>query len=180
MPDHKLVGRLQGGDPEAVRQLYDRFGRAIFAVGYKALGDRSLAEEVVQLTFLKAWRAGTRFDPSRELAPWLYTIARRTAIDLYRREARHAAPEPEVDVEPDLAALPPSFEDLWEVWEVRSAIDRLPDAERHVIEAMHYHGHTMQEIAEQLAIPLGTVKSRTHRAYGRLAAVLGHIREASA
>ena len=60
MIDAKVVRRFQRGDPDAVRQLYEGFGRAIFAVGYKALGDRALAEEVVQLTFLKAWQAADR------------------------------------------------------------------------------------------------------------------------
>jgi RNA polymerase sigma-70 factor, ECF subfamily len=174
--EERLVARLRGSDPEAVHVLYQRFGPAIFTVGYKALGDRNLAEEVVQLTFLKAWQAADTFDPARPLAPWLYSIARRTAIDLFRREARHAAPDHEIDI----AALPPSFEELWEVWEVRSAVDRLPDAERQVVEAMHYRDLTLQETADELGIPLGTVKSRSHRAHGRLAALLGHVREVSA
>lgn len=169
---------MGAGDPDAVRQLYELFARPIFSVGYRALGDRSLAEEVVQLTFLKAWQAADRFDPERQLAPWLYAIARRTAIDVYRREVRHKTPlhQPE----PELAALPPSFEDLWEIWQVRTAIDGLPTHERDVIEAVHYHGRSMQEAAERLEIPVGTVKSRAHRAYVRLAAALDHIREVSA
>ncbi|MPY95055.1 MAG: sigma-70 family RNA polymerase sigma factor [Acidimicrobiia bacterium] len=176
MTDERLVARFRAGDTDAVRRLYEQFGRAVFTVGYKALGDRSLAEEVVQLTFLKAWQAADRFDPSQELAPWLYTIARRTAIDLFRREARHAPAEGEVDI----VALPPSFEDLWEVWAVRSAIDRLPEAERQVVASMHYEGRTMQETAVELGVPLGTVKSRSHRAHLRLAALLDHVRRASA
>ena len=176
MIDAKVVRRFQRGDADAVRQLNEKFGRAIFAVGYKALGDRALAEEVVQLTFLKAWQAADRYDGSENVAPWLYTIARRTAIDLYRREARHAPTDGEID----LVALPPSIEDLWEMWEVRSAVDSLPEGERAVIEATHYLGKTMEETAEQLDIPLGTVKSRSHRAHGRLAKLLHHVREATA
>jgi RNA polymerase sigma factor (sigma-70 family) len=176
MGDQRLVERFRGGDAEAVRQLYARFARPVFTVGYKALGDRSLAEEVVQLTFLKAWQAAERFDASQELAPWLYTIARRTAIDLFRREARHVSTELDVDI----VALPPSFEDLWEVWAVRAAIDRLPEPERDVVKAVHYGGRTMQEAASELGVPVGTVKSRSHRAHGRLASLLGYVREASA
>lgn len=176
MTDDRLVERFRGGDADAVRQLYARFGRPVFTVGYKALGDRSLAEEVVQLTFLKAWQAADRFDADQELAPWLYTIARRTAIDLFRREARHVSTELDVDI----VALPPSFEDLWEVWEVRAAVDRLPDVERDVVNAVHYGGRTLQEAASELGVPVGTVKSRSHRAHGRLASLLGHVREVSA
>jgi RNA polymerase sigma-70 factor (ECF subfamily) len=80
----------------------------------------------------------------------------------------------------DIAVLPPSFEDLWELWAVRSAVDRLPEAERRVVESLHYGGRTMQETAAELGVPLGTVKSRSHRAHGRLAALLGHLRRVSA
>lgn len=176
MRDPQLVERFRSGDADAVRQLYERFGRAVFTVGYKALGDRSLAEEVVQLTFTKAWRAAERFDPTVELAPWLYAIARRAAIDVFRRESRHVA----TSLDTDIAALPPSFEDLWDAWEVRSAVDRLPAAERDVIEALHYGDKTMTETAAQLGVPVGTVKSRSHRAHLRLVSLLGHVREVSA
>ena len=178
MSDQKLIEQVAAGDTDAIRRLYERFGRPVFSVGYRALGERSLAEDVVQLTFLKVWQSAHRFDPSRDVAPWLYTIARRTAIDVYRREARHFEAPPEL--EPELAALPKTFEDLWEIWEVRHALDVLPDHEKVVIEALHYRGWTMQETADRLEMPLGTVKSRAHRAHSRLAAALGHLKEVSA
>jgi RNA polymerase sigma-70 factor, ECF subfamily len=176
MVDQRLAERFHRGEPDAVRALYECFGRPVFTVAYRSLADRSLAEEVVQLTFLKAWRAADRFDPSHELAPWLYAIARRTAIDVYRRESRHAT-SPD---EPEIAVLPPSFEDLWELWEVRAAVDRLPEVERQVLEATHYGAKTMQETADDLGLPVGTVKSRSHRAHARLATLLAHVREVSA
>ncbi len=104
----------------------------MFAVAYKALGDRSLAEEAVQLTFLKTWQAAERLEPDTEIGGWLYTITRRTAIDLYRRESRHTT----VSLDAEIVALPTTFEDLWQVWEVRSMIDRLPDGERAVVESL--------------------------------------------
>ena len=89
--DPDELQRFRSGDPEAVRAVYREYGRLVFAVAYKALGSRDLAEEATQQTFVKAWRAAASFDPARELGPWLATIARRTAIDLHRREARRAA-----------------------------------------------------------------------------------------
>ncbi len=79
-----------------------------------------------------------------------------------------------------MAVLPPSFESLWEVWEVRSALDELPKEERAVIEATFYRQLTHSETAEELGIPIGTVKSRSHRAFQRLAGVLSHLGEESA
>ncbi len=176
MASDRTLKRFRAGDPGAVRELYDEYGRAVFVVAMRALGDRSLAEEVVQQTFLKAWRASSSFDASRSIGPWLYAIARRAAIDAYRRERRHRG----VDAEPEIVALPASFEDTWAAWEVRLALDRLPEEERQVLRATHYAGLTHAEAAAALEIPLGTVKSRAHRAYRRLAGMLSHLEEASA
>ncbi len=173
----RLMTRFRRGDPEAVRVLYQRYGRAVFTVALRSLGDRSLAEEAVQQTFVNAWQASSRFDPERDPAPWLYSIVRRVAVDVYRRERRHR--EGRTD-ETDMAVLPPSFEGLWELWEVRSAVDELPPAERDVIEATFYRDLSHSETAELLDIPVGTVKSRSHRAYQRLAGLLEHLGEESA
>ena len=94
-----------------------------------------MAEEAVQQTFLQAWRAASRFDPERPLDPWLYAIARRVAVDLYRRERKHRA-DPMED-EPEIVALPTTFEHTWEVWEVRVALDRLPPDEREVVKTIY-------------------------------------------
>ena len=176
-PNARVMRRFRDGDPGAVRDLYQRYGRAIFTVAYRALGDRGLAEEAVQQTFLKAWRAAAGFDPQRDPAPWLYTIARRVAVDLYRRERRHQSADTE-DFE--VAVLPQSFEGTWEAWEVRSALDRVPIEEKEVLHATHFLGLTHEETAERLGIPVGTVKSRTHRGHRRLARLLSHLREATA
>ena len=168
--------RFRSGDPDAVRELYDAYGRSVFSVAYQALGDRGLAEEAVQQTFLQAWRAAGRFDPNREPGPWLYAIARRVAVDLYRRERRHLT----ADEEPEVALLPLSFEATWETWEVRLALDQVPEDEQAILRATHYLGFTQEETAERLGIPIGTVKSRSHRAHRRLAELLSHLKEVSA
>lgn len=171
------MNRFQRGDPDAVRVLYLRYSRPIFAVALRSLGDRMLAEEAVQQTFVNAWRAAARFDPARDPGPWLYAIARRASVDIYRRERRHRENRRE---ETDMAVLPPSFEGLWEMWEVRSALDDLPEEEKAVIEATFYRQLSHREAAEALGIPVGTVKSRSHRAFRRLAGLLDHLGEESA
>ncbi|MBV9196842.1 MAG: sigma-70 family RNA polymerase sigma factor [Solirubrobacterales bacterium] len=67
--------------------MYRVYGSLVYAVEFRVLGDRGLCEEATQQTFLRGWRAAASFDASRELRPWLAMIARRVAIDLYRREA---------------------------------------------------------------------------------------------
>ena len=127
---------------------------------------------MVQGTFVKAWRAADTFNPDRELGPWLYTIARRQAIDTLRRERRIEPAETEVV---DVVELPPSLESAWEAWEVRLAVDRLPDDEREVVRLAWFIGLSHPEIAEQLDVPIGTVKSRSHRAHRRLSSLLAHV-----
>jgi RNA polymerase sigma-70 factor (ECF subfamily) len=146
-------------------------------VAFGSLGERGLAEEAVQQTFLQAWRGAGRFDPNRDPAPWLYAIARRVAVDIYRRERRHHDTDGH---DAEVAILSPSFEGTWEAWEVRSALDELTDDERDIMRATHYLGLTHEETAERLGIPVGTVKSRSYRAHKRLAGLLAHLREASA
>ena len=174
--NRRLMARFRDGDPDAVRELYQSFSRPVFTVAYRALGDRGLAEEAVQHTFLQAWRAAHRFDPQRPPGPWLYSIARRVAVDLYRRERRHESGRDELEV----AVLPPSFEGMWEAWEVRCALERVSADERAVLHATHYLGLTHEETAERLGVPVGTVKSRSYRAHRRMAGLLAHLNEATA
>lgn len=162
-----------------MRSIYRSYGGLVYAVAYKVLGERGLAEEATQQAFLKAWRAAQGFDDRRELGPWLAAIARRVAIDLYRREALRAA-DPLDSVpssEPSLISSPESAEAISDVWEVRRAVARLPADEQEVIRLKHFDGMTHVDIAERLGVAVGTVKSRSFRAHKRLVALLGHLRE---
>ena len=179
MQEGDLRARFRDGDPDAVRSVYRSHGRLVYAVAYKVLGDRGLAEEAVQQTFVKAWRAAQSFDESRELGPWLAAIARRVAIDLYRREAVRAA-DPIDSLPagaPALVATPESAEAIYDVWEVRQAVAQLPPDEQEVVRLQHLDGFTHTQIADRLGVAVGTVKSRSFRAHKRLATMLGHLRE---
>ena len=179
MQEGELRARFRQGDPDAVRSVYRSHGRLVYAVAYKVLGDRGLAEDATQQTFVKAWRAAQSFDESRELGPWLAAIARRVAIDIYRREAlRTADPIDSVAAgDPALVSTPQSAEAIYDVWEVRQAVAQLPPDEQEVVRLQHLDGFTHAQIAEQLAVAVGTVKSRSFRAHKRLATMLGHLRE---
>jgi RNA polymerase sigma-70 factor (ECF subfamily) len=175
------LARFRSGDPDAVRAVYREFGRLVFAVAYRALGSRELAEEATQDTFAKAWRAAATFDADRDLGPWLATIARRAAVDLHRRESVRAAGRLD-SVAPDhpsVVHLPPGIEQAYDVWAVRQAIEALPADEREVVRLQHLEELSQAEVADRLGVPVGTVKSRSFRAHRRLAAGLGHLREVS-
>jgi RNA polymerase sigma factor (sigma-70 family) len=176
--DARVRARFQQGDPDAVRSVYEAYGRLVYAVAYRVLGQASLCEEATQQTFVKAWRSAASVDADRELDPWLATIARRVAIDIYRREA-HRAARPLDSIAPDDPALtcdPASVEDYYAMWEVRRAVSELPQDEREIVRLQHFEGLTHVQIAERLGMPVGTVKSRSFRAHQRLAAGLGHLR----
>ena len=173
------IDGFRRGDSDAVRQVYREYGRLVYAVARNMLASKELAEEATQQTFVKAWQAATSFDSSRALGPWLTTIARRTCIDLHRREARRSAVSID-DVpgaHPALVTAGPDLDQGYDAWAVRQAIDELPDDERAVVRLQHVEGLSHVEIADQLGVPVGTVKSRSFRAHRRLAAALGHLRE---
>jgi RNA polymerase sigma factor (sigma-70 family) len=174
-----VSAQFREGDPDAVRAVYRSYGRLVFSVAYRILGNRGLAEEATQQAFLKAWRAAGSFDPDRELGPWLASIARRTAIDVSRREAVRAA-DPLETVAPGESALittPESAEAVYDVWAVREAVAQLPADEQEIVRLQHFDGLTHAEIGQQLGLPVGTVKSRSFRAHKKLATLLGHLRE---
>lgn len=172
------IAGFRAGDADGVRAVYRAYGRLVYAVALRTLGDRGLAEEATQQAFVKAWQAAASFDPGRELGPWLGTIARRTAIDLHRRESRRAAAPLEAvpPAHPATVVGPPAVERASDVWEVRQAVDDLPPDEREVVRLQHLEQLTHGEVAARLGIPVGTVKSRSFRAHRRLAERLGHLR----
>ncbi len=177
--DPAVVERFRSGDEGAVRQVYRAYSGMVHSIARRVLHDQGLADEATQQTFLQAWRSASTFEGGREPGPWLATIARRVAIDIYRREQRRPASRLD-DVHPGtaaLATLPPNPEQAWEAAQVRLAIDSLGPDERMVVRLQHLDGLTHAEIAERLGIALGTVKSRSFRAHRALAARLAHLRE---
>ena len=97
LSDEQLMARLGGPELEAaLSTLYDRYSRTVYGVGLKILGERSLAEELVQDVFLKVWRSSHTFDPSRaSFSTWLYRVTRSAAIDLHRKRAHKVHPIPD-------------------------------------------------------------------------------------
>jgi RNA polymerase sigma-70 factor, ECF subfamily len=162
------------GDPAALRALYSRYGGPMLTAALHLLwGERHLAEEAVQSAMLKAWRAAPTFDPTRALAPWLYAIVRRCAIDISRREQRHRIDSLDAAVREPADRATDDFETAWEAWTVREALDELPDDEHEILRLAYFGSLTHSEIAAHLDIPLGTVKSRSSRAHSRLRDHLG-------
>jgi len=181
MDEADLARRFASGDPDSVRVVYQSYGRLVFSISFKVLRDIGLAEDATQQTFVQAWRAAGTFDPARPLGAWLTTIAKRVAIDVYRRERRHRGLDNIDNAEsPSLITLPPSAEQMDDVAEVQQALGELSAQDRTMIRMQHFDELSHAEIATELEIPLGTVKSRSFRAHRRLAGVLTQRRTATA
>ncbi len=174
--DARLLERCAAGDERALGVLYDRFGRTAFALSYRIVRDRELAEDAVQESFLAAWRRAASFDPTRaKVSTWLYTIVRNKSVDLVRREeARPSLTSDEilqdtasgVDVEAQVTSR------LGDA-RVREALGSLSIRDREVLELAYFGGLTQSELAARLQEPIGTIKSRTHAALGKLRQLLG-------
>jgi RNA polymerase sigma-70 factor (ECF subfamily) len=150
------------GSEESMRALYRAYGSELYGFAVTALGDRGLAEELVQEVFTRVWRKADSFDPSRaSFRTWLYGIARNAIIDQKRRAAvRPALSSHEVDPD-EQGKLDQSLEQALLRWQVGAALERLTPEHRQVIRLAHFQGLTLREIAERTGLPLGTVKSRT-------------------
>jgi RNA polymerase sigma-70 factor (ECF subfamily) len=175
LTDEQCMTRLSGPEVEvAISALYDRYARTVYGVGLKILGDRSLAEELVQDVFLKVWRSAGTFDPSRSsFSTWLYRVTRSAAIDLYRKRASRVRQvpdgEPHIAAARDFSAGPQEVVDeSWLSWRVSRALEALDAPHREVIELAYFGGLSQREISERTGMPLGTVKTRTASAFRRL------------
>jgi RNA polymerase sigma factor (sigma-70 family) len=176
--ERAVVDRFRTGDDAAVREVYRACSGMVWSVAMRVLRDRSLADEATQQTFLQAWRSAGAVEPGRELEPWLVTIAKRVAIDIYRREQRRptsALDDAPAD-DPALVTMPPNEDQAWQVAQVRQAITTLGPDEQQIVRMQHLDGYTQSEIADRLGLALGTVKSRSFRAHKTLAARLAHLR----
>ena len=190
--DSSLMRQLIEGSQDALAGLYDRHAQAVFAAALRVSRDREIAAEVVQETFLTMWNRAELFDPSRGALPtWLLAIARNRAIDRLRAAGRHeraatfssfgrgeaddqstvewltstgdligaAGPEPG----PEMALADKETRES-----IQDALSSLSPLERRVIELAYDAGLSQSEIAARLGWPMGTVKTRTRRAFRHL------------
>jgi RNA polymerase sigma factor (sigma-70 family) len=166
--------RVRAGDPEAFRGLFDEHARSVYNHGFRLTGDWSVAEDVVSLTFLEAWRLRGRVDPgpTGSLRPWLLGIATNVARNVRRAARRYdgvLARLPPPGAEPDFAEdLVARLDDREQIARVRHVLAQLRTPEREVLALCVLAGLDYAEAAEALGVPVGTVRSRLSRARTRL------------
>ncbi len=173
--DLELHRRLNDGDREAFDELYRRYSPTAYGLAYRLTGQQILAQDVVHDAFMALWRAPEAYDPARgAFRTFFLSLVHHRAVDTVRREERmRKRTERAANLEPfvgedvaegvvDLAAIGERRR------EVREALTTLPPEQRQVLEMAYFDGKTQATIADEIGIPLGTVKTRTLAAMRKL------------
>lgn len=191
LTDQEVVLQARAGVEAAYRELIRRYERPVFALLFRMVRDRELAEDLAQETFIKALNAIESYRPEFKFSSWIFKIANNAAIDhLRRREldtlSLDGSPHAETPEAMEATALQignrlESPLDAVEAKElggaIEAAIGRLRPEYRSCILLRHVEGRAYEEIAEILNLPLGTVKTYIHRARNELRQSLAHLRE---
>ena len=159
--ERALSDRLAKGDRSALGELYSLHGSVVFAVVMRLVRDRAEAEELVQETFLEAWRRAEQYQPERaNVAAWLVTIAKSRAIDRLRARTTVERRDVSEPVKPADDVLDSARARSV----VRARVAKLPTEQRTLLELAWDEGLSQSEIAAKTGLPLGTVKTRTRTA----------------
>jgi RNA polymerase sigma-70 factor (ECF subfamily) len=155
-----------------VREAYAAHSGELYGFAVRSLGDSGLAEEAVQETFLRAWKAGERYDPEiGSLRTWLFAILRNVVIDMGRARASRPRVGPEHGIEPSVEPL----EQALVAWQVEEAMRRIGEDHRQVLLETHFKARPYAEVAEELGVPEGTIKSRVYYGLKALRVALEEI-----
>jgi RNA polymerase sigma-70 factor (ECF subfamily) len=173
----ELLGRVATGDQQAFASLYDLLAPRVLGLIRKVLIDHAQSEEVAQEVFLEIWQSATRFEPGRgAAASWILTIAHRRAIDRVR--ASQAGRDRDVRI--GIRDFPTAFDQVAESAEisieherVSRAMANLSEIQRQAVSLAYYGGYSQSEVADILAVPLGTVKTRLRDGMIRLRDEMG-------
>jgi RNA polymerase sigma factor (sigma-70 family) len=177
--DRDLIRRIAWGDRDSFRRLFARYAPTALGLARRVLRQPHLAEETVQEAFLSVWKNPTTYDAARgSVRAWLMSAVHHRAVDTVRREEAQRRRAEDVLSLPDVPSQDPAEQVVEELGlpeeraAVRRALQDLPAVQRQVIELMYFSGLSQSQIAERLALPLGTVKSRTLLGMRRLRSAL--------
>lgn len=173
-----LVARLKRRDPDALEEIYNRYGKLVYSVVLRVVRDSAVAEDLTQETFLRAWNRCQAFDGERgKFGPWLLAIARNRAIDYLRSvdgRIRHSSVELATSEEPGLfVTMEEEVINSDRGRRLKTAFEKLNANQRMVIELAYFEGLSQSEMAVKLNQPLGTVKTWTRTALQVLRDAIG-------
>jgi RNA polymerase sigma-70 factor, ECF subfamily len=164
---------------EDVRVAYAAYGGELYRFALRSLGDTGAAQDVVQETFLRAWRSADRYDPElASLRVWLFAIARNLVIDQARRVSTRPwlqAPADQADIETAAGARPDPSDALLRGWVVEEALRRIGAEHRHAIVETYLRDRPYAEVARELGIPVPTLRTRVFYALKALRKVMDEM-----
>jgi RNA polymerase sigma-70 factor, ECF subfamily len=165
LADEEIMHLVQEGDPRAFELFYDRHSGPAFSLAYRMVGNRTVAEDVSQEAFLSIWRSKLRYQSDRgSVRTWVLGIVHHRAIDALRRNTVHDKRRASAEgIEERFEARERTDVEVArrdEALTVRAAMDDLPDEQCKVIELAYFGGFSHSQIADQLDMPIGTVKGR--------------------
>ncbi len=173
--DSELIHRIVAGDRASFDELMRRHEDRVFAICLRVMGNREAALDAAQETFITVFRKLHLFSGAAAFTTWLYRVTMNTCYDQLRRARRHRSePLPEGS-EPVALHAADEFEAVDARPEIEQALSRLPVEFRAAVILSDMEGLPLQDVADALAVPLGTVKSRVFRARRLLAAALGNL-----
>ncbi len=165
-PEQKLVQQLQDGNDHCIEELYNMYGSVLYGVILKIVQRETIAEDVLQEVFMKIWKNGHQYNESKgKLFTWILNVARNTAIDYTRSADFKNEQKLHSNVSEGDNGIKTSFD---EKIGVKDMVFRLEPKYQEIIDLVYFKGFTHTEAAENLGIPLGTVKTRARQALKEL------------
>lgn len=162
-----LIDRIKRGDQQAFAEVYDRYCGALNGVVQRYIQDPDAAEDVLQDTFVKIWKNCSTYDDTKgSFFTWMLNIARNTAIDQLRKQQKKTIGENRIGE--NSVGLSQANEQNTNTIGLMAMVDKLNPDQRLMVEYLYVKGYTQQEVADELEIPLGTVKTRTRMAMKEL------------
>ncbi len=176
-PLEDLLERAADGDEDAWRQILDRYASRVYGLLRAQCGNTDLAEEITQSTFCTIVTKLGKYTEQGRFESWLFRIAMNRLRDEMRRRSRHAINIEEESLiglaGPAPAEQDPADADDPDLHRLRRAMQRLPEADRQIIQLRHHGELSFRQIAEVLGQPVGTVLARQHRALKKLRDMMG-------
>ncbi len=181
--DSKVIARFMDGDGDAFRDVINHYKNGLYAFLKRFLNHHDQVEDVFQETFLQLYNSRSKFDPTKNLRPWLFTIAANKAKDALRKQRRTTA----VSIGSIVSSEEMSFGDALDIlgshdkmpldelaqdetaMRVRQIISAMPENLREILILSYFNQFSYKQMAEMLSIPIGTIKSRLHTAVAKFA-----------
>src|SRR5829696_6014650 len=164
LADKDLISQVGQGDAQAFTTLYERHGRAAYALAYRLMGEKQAAEDLLQEAFLKLWCGAASYRSERgSVRTWLLSIVHNRGIDQLRSLASRRRTQQRIEASAPRSQPSEAFAQSWrnaQREQVREALRTLPPEQLKVLELAYFSGYTHVEIARLLDLPLGTVKGR--------------------